>query len=350
MVHATIREEIASGRVSASRRVPERLSTVWTTVLIAADAMAALSACYIAGFPATAGPAATVILSAALAACGIYQRSYAVRWYDEAYAVVVAVALAFVPSWLLLHAVSDIPVGQVVLALALAALFIATLHCALHRARHDGSEPAEAIAAYVSPEAQWKTRHGAYPIWKRTFDLVLAAAGIVLVSPILLLAAVCIAIESGFPILFRQERIGRGGTPFVMYKFRTMWQDAGPDWVRRGDRRVTNVGALLRAGSIDELPQLFNVIRGDMSLVGPRPEMPQFARDFQRTIRNYGDRSIVPPGLTGWAQVYCKRNLTPNDMPDVVPYDLFYVEHASPLVDAVVVVKTAVEFLVHRGV
>jgi lipopolysaccharide/colanic/teichoic acid biosynthesis glycosyltransferase len=129
-----------------------------------------------------------------------------------------------------------------------------------------------------------------------------------------------------------------------------MWQDAGSEWVRHGDRRVTNVGALLRASSIDELPQLFNVIWGDMSLVGPRPEMPQFAREFRRRIRNYDDRHIVRPGLTGWAQVYCPRNLRPEDMSGVVPYDLFYVEHASATLDAAIVLKTAAEFLIHRGV
>ena len=350
MMHATIREEISRGRVSVTHRVPERLSTVWIAILIGVDALSALSACYIAGFPATAGPAATVILCGALAWCGVYNRSYAVRWYDEAYVVAVACAVALIPSWALLHAISGLDGLQVLLALMLAALFMAVLHSAMNLARHPSGEPGDATVAYVTPEAQWKARHGLFPVWKRFFDVTLAVLGLIAVSPILLLAAVCIAIESGFPILFRQERVGRAGVPFVMYKFRTMWQDAGPDWAKRGDRRITNVGALLRASSIDELPQLFNIICGDMSLVGPRPEMPQFAQQFRRRIRNYEDRQIVRPGITGWAQVYCARNLTPDDIPAVLPYDLFYVEYASPALDAILVVKTAVEFLFHRGV
>jgi lipopolysaccharide/colanic/teichoic acid biosynthesis glycosyltransferase len=348
-MHATIREEIAEGRVSVTARVPERISALWAAILIGIDAAATLAACYIAGFPATAGPATTVIVCGAMALCGTYWRSYAVRWYDEAYYVIAACLVALIPCWALLHAISGLEGVQVVLALLLAGIFMGALHSALNLARRR-ADKAEATAAYVTPEAQWKARHGAYPIWKGTFDVVLAAAGLVVTSPILLLAAVCIAIESGFPILFKQERVGRNGVTFTMYKFRTMWQDAGSEWVRHGDRRVTNVGALLRASSIDELPQLFNVIWGDMSMVGPRPEMPQFAREFRRRIRNYDDRHIVRPGITGWAQVYCARNLRPEDMPGVVPYDLFYVEHASAALDAAIVLKTAAEFLIHRGV
>ena len=349
-MHATIREEISSGRVLSSRRVPERVKVIWAATFIAIDALAALSACYIVGLPVTAGPAAAVILCGSVALCGAYQISYAVRWYDEIYQVAIACAVAVGPLWLLLHFVTGLPGVQPFLAIVVAGVVMASLHAAIHVARFGSLGVPEATAAYVTPEAQWRSRHGAQAVWKRIFDVVLAAAGLILTSPILLLTTVCIAIESGFPILFRQERVGRRGAPFVMYKFRTMWRDAGSNWAQRGDRRVTNIGAILRATSIDELPQFINVLFGDMSLVGPRPEMPAFAAEFRRRIRNYDDRNIVAPGLTGWAQMYYKRNLKPDDMPDVVPYDLFYVEHASPVLDAMLVVKTAVEFLIHRGV
>jgi lipopolysaccharide/colanic/teichoic acid biosynthesis glycosyltransferase len=349
-MHATIREEISSGRVVSSRRVPERVKGIWAAILIAVDALAALSACYIVGLPATAGPAAALILCGAVALCGTYRISYAVRWYDEIYQIGIACAVATVPLWSLLHFVTGLPGAQPFLAIGIAGIVMAGLHAAIHLARFGSSGVPEPTAAYVTPEAQWRSRHGAQALWKRFFDVVLALAGLILTSPIALLATVCIAIESGFPVLFRQERVGRRGAPFVMYKFRTMWQDAGSNWAQRGDRRVTNIGAILRATSIDELPQLINVILGDMSLVGPRPEMPQFAAEFRRRIRNYDDRNIVAPGLTGWAQMYYKRNLKPDDMPDVVPYDLFYVEHASPVLDATLVFKTAMEFLIHRGV
>jgi len=350
MVHASIREEIARGRISSARRVPERLSKVWTVALIFVDVTAVLAACYAAGLASGIGPAACIVICGALALCRTYRFSYAVRWYDEAYQVVVASLVAFVPLWFLFQYVAGVSTVEAVLVIVVATVFLSALHTTLHLARHGSEEPAEAQAAYVSPEAQWRVGHGPYKAWKRMFDFVLAAFGLIVASPLMLLIAVCVGIESGFPIFFRQERVGRNGTTFVMYKFRTMWQDADQQWARPGDRRITNIGAILRRTSLDELPQLFNVLLGDMSLVGPRPEMPAFARDFRRMIPNYDSRHIVTPGLTGWAQIYGKRNLQPDDMVAILPYDLFYIEHASPMLDAIVVAKTAVEFLFHRAV
>jgi lipopolysaccharide/colanic/teichoic acid biosynthesis glycosyltransferase len=350
MMHATIREELAPGRSAAARRVPQRVPMEWALVLIGIDALAALAGCYMAGLASTAGPVAAVAICGAMAAVGAYRVSYAVRWYDEAYVVAVACVLAFIPLWVLLHFVTGLPGAEPLLAVVLAGVPMAALHSVLHLARHGTQSEPQASAAYVTPEAQWRTRHGAVAVVKRLLDVALALLGLIVASPIMLLAAVCIAIESGFPIVFRQERVGLGGAEFVMYKFRTMWPDSATDWAVRGDKRVTNVGAILRASSIDELPQLVNVLFGDMSLVGPRPEMPQFAREFRRRIPHYDDRHIVRPGLTGWAQVYCNRHLQPADMPVVVPYDLFYVEHASPALDAVIIVKTVTEFLARRGV
>ncbi len=147
--------------------------------------------------------------------------------------------------------------------------------------------------------------------------------------PVMLVAAAAITIESGSPVLFRQERMGENGRPFWILKFRTMRHNAGAQWAKPGDDRITRVGALLRRTSLDELPQLFNVLRGEMSIVGPRPEMVTFAASFSRNVPNYEQRHVVPPGITGWAQLYLRRNLDPSEIPGVLPYDLFYVEHAS---------------------
>lgn len=350
MVHATIREEISSGRISTARRLPEHLRPVWSVALLFVDVMAVLAACYAVGLSSSIGPAACIVVCGALALCRTYRFSYAVRWYDEAYQVGVAGLVAFAPLWFLFQFVAGLSALTAVAVIVLATIFLSVVHATLHLARHGGDDVPEAQAAYVSPEAQWHVGHGPYKTWKRVFDCALAAAGLVVASPLMLLIAVCIGIESGFPILFRQERVGRNGTTFVMYKFRTMWQDAGQQWARPGDDRITNIGAVLRRTSLDELPQLFNVLLGDMSLVGPRPEMPSFAREFRRTIPNYDSRHIVTPGLTGWAQIYGKRNLQPSDMPAILPYDLFYIEHASAMLDAIVVAKTGVEFLFHRAV
>jgi lipopolysaccharide/colanic/teichoic acid biosynthesis glycosyltransferase len=350
VLHAAIREQTDTSRVTTRAQVPERLQKHWTWALVCVDVLAVLAASYIAGLPPAAGPATCVVVCGAMALCGMYRVSYAVRWYDEVYPVIAACALAFVPLWIVLHIVSGEPGSQPVVALLLSVALISLARAMLRLARFGPSEVPDATAAGVSPEAQWRVRHGFYPVWKFGFDVVLSAAVLLLASPIMLLAAVCIAIESGFPIFFRQERIGRDGTTFVIYKFRTMWRDAGPQWACPGDRRITNIGAWLRRGSIDELPQLFNVLRGEMSIVGPRPEMPEFAREFRRRIPHYDNRYIVRPGITGWAQVHAKRNLRPDEMRRVVPYDLFYVEHACPLLDAAVVMKTAAEFLFHRAV
>jgi lipopolysaccharide/colanic/teichoic acid biosynthesis glycosyltransferase len=166
----------------------------------------------------------------------------------------------------------------------------------------------------------------------------------------MLAVALAVFLDSGKPVLFRQERVGRGGRSFGIYKFRTMQHNAGSDWAKPGDSRITRIGAFLRRTSLDELPQLFNVIRGDMSVVGPRPEMRAFADGFEKSIPHYAQRHVVPPGITGWAQVYLKRNLEPSDMPAVLPYDLFYVEHASRFLDCAIILKTAFEVLTHRAV
>jgi exopolysaccharide biosynthesis polyprenyl glycosylphosphotransferase len=188
---------------------------------------------------------------------------------------------------------------------------------------------------------------------KRLLDLSLAIPATIVFAPVMGVAALAVWLESGGPILFRQQRVGRGGKTFPIFKFRSMKQDAeaatGPVWASAGDDRTTKVGAILRRTSIDELPQLFNVLCGHMSVVGPRPERPVFVNEFRRLLPRYDERHLVRPGITGWSQVNMRRVLQPTEAGEKLSYDLFYVEHWSLFMDLSVIFKTAVEFLFHRA-
>jgi exopolysaccharide biosynthesis polyprenyl glycosylphosphotransferase len=185
---------------------------------------------------------------------------------------------------------------------------------------------------------------------KRLLDATLSSLAILIVSPVMAIAALAVWVDSGAPILFRQERIGRFGDVFNIFKFRTMKASSDSSWAKPGDSRITRVGAFLRRTSIDELPQLFNVLRGDMSLVGPRPEMRAFEEMFASRVPLYAERRLALPGITGLAQVNMRRNLSPDDVEQVLSYDLFYLEHWSVFLDLTVLLKTATEFLFHRAV
>ena len=162
-------------------------------------------------------------------------------------------------------------------------------------------------------------------------DLIVAVALLVPALPLMALIAVGIRATSSGPVLFRQDRVTWNGERFAMLKFRTMPVDAeresGPVWSERNDRRATRFGAFLRRFSLDELPQLFNVLRGDMSLVGPRPERPEFVEQFRRRIPGYMQKHLVKAGITGWAQVNDLRG--DSDLVKRVEYDLFYIENWS---------------------
>lgn len=169
---------------------------------------------------------------------------------------------------------------------------------------------------------------------KRVVDLILASVISIAISPLLLLIGLLIKLTSRGPIMYRQERISFDGTPFNIYKFRTMYTDAeadGPGWTSPGDKRVTPLGRFLRSFSLDELPQLYNVIRGDMSIVGPRPERPVFIQEFRRRIPRYMLRHKVPAGMTGWAQIHGWRGDTSIDKR--IEYDLYYIENWSLFLD-----------------
>jgi Undecaprenyl-phosphate glucose phosphotransferase len=170
---------------------------------------------------------------------------------------------------------------------------------------------------------------------KRTMDVAIALVALTFFAPFMLLFTIIIKLTSPGPVFYRQERCGLNGRPFQMLKFRTMYVDAekesGAVWARRNDPRRTPFGAFLRKVSGDELPQLFNVLRGDMSLVGPRPERPIFIRQFRKTIPNYMARHCVKSGITGWAQVNGWRGNT--SLRKRVQYDLYYITHWTPWLD-----------------
>jgi exopolysaccharide biosynthesis polyprenyl glycosylphosphotransferase len=186
-----------------------------------------------------------------------------------------------------------------------------------------------------------RRRHPGVDIARRALDVTVAAAVLLLLVPVILAVVAAVRLNSPGPVLFRQRRLGRGMRPFTVLKFRTMHADAeatGPRFAQDGDPRVTRVGAWLRRASIDELPQLWNVFCGDMSLVGPRPERPVFIDQFRRRIPRYQLRHMVKSGMTGWAQIHGLRGNT--SIEKRVEYDLYYIEHWSLLLDLKILART----------
>jgi exopolysaccharide biosynthesis polyprenyl glycosylphosphotransferase len=185
---------------------------------------------------------------------------------------------------------------------------------------------------------------------KRIMDVAVSAAALVAVSPLfLLIAALVKATSPNGRVFYVQERVGLDGRPFQMIKFRSMIPDAeagtGAKWAERDDPRKTVLGSFLRRSSLDELPQFVNVLLGDMSLVGPRPERPMFVREFSGAIPRYFERHNVKSGMTGWAQVNGLRGQTPID--ERTTYDLWYVENWTPWLDIKIMVRTL--FTLHRN-
>ena len=178
---------------------------------------------------------------------------------------------------------------------------------------------------------------------KRMADVLLAATGLALSAPVLLLAVVLIRLESRGPAFYSQVRSGQFGRPFKIWKLRSMCQHAetdGAQWAEKGDPRVTRVGRILRLTRLDEVPQFFNVLRGEMSLVGPRPERPEFIEELAKAIPFYQQRHLLKPGITGWAQINYPYGATIEDALNKLKYDLYYVKHASALLDIQIVLRT----------
>jgi len=178
---------------------------------------------------------------------------------------------------------------------------------------------------------------------KRVLDVCIGPAALLLTLPLWPLIAFAIKIDSRGPIFFAQTRVGWRGKLFRILKFRTMVEDAepdGPQWAERRDPRVTYVGSFLRTTRLDELPQLLNVLRGQMAIVGPRPERPEFVADLARQIPFYHHRHLVPPGLTGWAQVRYRYGASKEDAIQKLQYELYYVRHLSLMFDVEIMLRT----------
>lgn len=206
---------------------------------------------------------------------------------------------------------------------------------------------------FVFSEGFRKTR--LTQITKRATDVVLATSAFVIGWPVLLAVALAIKIEDGWgsPVLYRQQRVGHGGHLFNVLKFRSMVVDAESDgravWAVQNDKRITRVGRFIRKMRIDELPQMFNVLRGQMSIVGPRPERPEFVEQFSKCVSYYSERHTVKPGITGWAQLRYSYGASEHDAVEKLQYDLYYVKNHSLLLDFLIILQTAEVVLWGKG-
>ncbi len=190
-------------------------------------------------------------------------------------------------------------------------------------------------------------------IYKRLSSILVSLLGLLVALPLIPLVALAIRLTSAGPILYRQKRVGRDGSTFDCLKFRTMRADAeadsGPTWADDNDPRITPVGRFLRLSRLDEIPQLWNVLKGDMSLVGPRPERPEFVASLSRLIPYYYLRHTIRPGITGWAQIRYKYGNTVEDAKEKLRYDLFYIKNFSPGLDLLILFDTIKTILLGRG-
>ena len=196
-------------------------------------------------------------------------------------------------------------------------------------------------------------RTNLFSLFKRTIDIVLSLIGLALTLPFFPLIALAIKLDSSGPILFSQIRVGNHEELFKLYKFRSMAQDAeaksGAVWAVKNDNRVTKLGRFLRSTRIDEIPQLINVLKGDMSFVGPRPERPEFVEKLKKIVPYYSKRHFIKPGLTGWAQVRYPYGASVEDALEKLRYDLFYTKNIGPFLDTLIFIETIKVVLFGRG-
>lgn len=190
-------------------------------------------------------------------------------------------------------------------------------------------------------------------IIKRALDVLIAICGLFIAAPICLLTAILIKLESRGPVIFAQSRVGREGRIFRIYKFRSMREDAesksGPVWAGEDDPRITRIGNVIRKLRIDEIPQLWNVIKNDMSFVGPRPERPYFVDELKRDIPFYTERLVVKPGITGWAQINYRYGASKEDALEKLQYDLYYIKNISIFLDILILLRTVKVVLLGFG-
>lgn len=189
--------------------------------------------------------------------------------------------------------------------------------------------------------------------FKRIIDLVISLSLLILLAPLIIVVSIIIKIDSKGPVIFSQERIGENRKPYMVHKFRSMRSDAekstGPVWAKENDDRITHIGGIMRKTRIDEIPQLWNVLKGEMSFVGPRPEREHFVRKLEEIIPYYGERFSVKPGLTGWAQVSYGYGASVADAIEKLNYDLFYIKNMSILMDIMIVARTIKTVLFRKG-
>ncbi|GAB1347892.1 hypothetical protein MASR1M107_01030 [Ignavibacteriales bacterium] len=201
----------------------------------------------------------------------------------------------------------------------------------------------------INPQLMSEWERGA----KRVIDIVVSFLILLVASPIILAAAIAIKIDSRGPVIYKQERSGLNGKVFKVYKFRSMYQDAekrtGPVWSQKDDPRITHSGKFIRRVRIDELPQIWNVFKGEMSLVGPRPERPFFVEQLAKEIPYYKRRLRVRPGITGWAQVKHKYDESIEDVKTKLQFDLFYIENMSLKTDIKILFRTVFVVLFGKG-
>ena len=194
------------------------------------------------------------------------------------------------------------------------------------------------------------TRQGASSFIERMIECLVAVLILIVASPFLIVATLAILIEDGRPVIYRQARVGKNGRPFNIIKLRSMHIDAeknGAQWAAKGDARVTRVGRVLRTLHIDEVPQMWNIIRGDIALVGPRPERPELVKELEQQIPYYVLRHSIKPGFTGWAQIKFRYARSILDSKEKLEYDLYYITHKNPLFDLGILLKTVQIIFTH---
>jgi exopolysaccharide biosynthesis polyprenyl glycosylphosphotransferase len=220
-----------------------------------------------------------------------------------------------------------------------------------------GRVPIEHVGSHlwtlVLPLEKRTVSFSVYLLIRRVFDAVCALVGLLLFALLLPVLAIAIKLTSRGPVFYRQVRLGRGGRPFTLVKLRTMKRDAenghGVQGASHRDSRITPIGGFLRRTRLDEAPQLLNIMRGEMSLVGPRPERPEFVERLEREIPFYRTRLAVDPGLTGWAQVRYRYGSSTEDALRKLQYDLYYIRHQSLLLDLEILIRTVWTVLLFRG-
>ena len=188
-----------------------------------------------------------------------------------------------------------------------------------------------------------------YDILKNCFEFILSFVLLIITLPICLIVCIAIYLELGVNPIYTQKRVGLNGRVFKIYKLRSMYIDAekdGPRWASENDERVTKVGRIIRKTRIDELPQLVNILKGDMSIIGPRPERPELIKEFIKYLPDFNDRFLVKPGITGWAQVNGGYTLTPKEK---LEFDKYYIQNRGFRLDLLILIKTIIVIFTRHG-